>query len=116
MRPNHLTVPPFLRLRPNRTAPFVVTCEHARHALPSGIATVAADRAALRTHWGWDPGAWDLTRAIARLLGTGATGGRWSRLWIDPRRGFAFAFLTNMWGAPSDAAIAILEEVYRARP
>lgn len=86
MRPNHLIVPPFLRLRPNRTAPFVVTCEHARHALPTGIATVAADRAALRTHWGWDPGAWDLTRAIARLLGTGATGGRWSRLWIDLNR------------------------------
>jgi CubicO group peptidase (beta-lactamase class C family) len=37
-----------------------------------------------------------------------------SRLWIDPERGFAFAFLTNVWGVSSAAAIAVLEEVYRA--
>jgi predicted N-formylglutamate amidohydrolase len=67
-------------------APFVVTCEHARYGLPAGTPTQAPDRAALRTHWGWDIGAWELTRTVARLLGTGATGGRWSRLWIDLNR------------------------------
>ena len=27
-----------------------------------------------------------------------------SRLWVDPERGLAFAFLTNLWAAPDDAA------------
>lgn len=40
----------------------------------------------MRSHWGWDIGAWDLTKATARLLKTGATGARWSRLWIDLNR------------------------------
>jgi predicted N-formylglutamate amidohydrolase len=79
-------VPPFSRLAPNRLTPFVLTCEHAYGRLPPGIGTTAADRAVLRTHFGWDIGAWELTREIARRLGTGATGGRWSRLWIDLNR------------------------------
>jgi len=77
---------PFSRLAPNRLAPFVLTCEHARGQLPPGIRTNTADRGVLRTHFGWDIGAWGLTSEIARLLGTGATGGRWSRLWIDLNR------------------------------
>jgi predicted N-formylglutamate amidohydrolase len=40
----------------------------------------------LATHWGWDPGAWTLTRALASQLGSPAVGGRWSRLWIDLNR------------------------------
>jgi predicted N-formylglutamate amidohydrolase len=63
-----------------------LTCEHARAALPPGVRPLSADRAALRSHRGWDIGAWDLTRETARLLETGATGGRWSRLWIDLNR------------------------------
>jgi len=85
VRPNH-SPPSFLRLAPNRVTPFVVTCEHARSSLPAGTRTNSGDRAALRSHWGWDIGAWELTREIARLLATGATGGRWSRLWIDLNR------------------------------
>lgn len=86
VRPNHSTAPSFSRLAPNRLAPFVLTCEHAREQLPPGSRTNAADRAVLRTHWGWDIGAWELTRETARRLETGATGGRWSRLWIDLNR------------------------------
>jgi CubicO group peptidase (beta-lactamase class C family) len=41
----------------------------------------------------------------------GAAGGR---LWIDPGRGFAFAFLTNLWDGPEEPALRVLEEVYRA--
>jgi CubicO group peptidase (beta-lactamase class C family) len=36
------------------------------------------------------------------------------RLWIDPDAGFAYVFLTNVWHAPLQPAIEILEEVYRA--
>lgn len=38
-----------------------------------------------------------------------------ARLWVDIERSLAFAFLTNMWDAPSDAAIGVLEAIYRAR-
>ena len=86
VRPNHSTPGPFSRLAPNRLVPFVLTCEHACGRLPPGIRTNSADRAVLRTHFGWDIGAWGLTREIALRLGTGATGGRWSRLWIDLNR------------------------------
>jgi CubicO group peptidase (beta-lactamase class C family) len=59
-----------------------------------------------RSDGGWPPGEAVLTH-----------GGRvGSRLWVDPERGLAFAFVTNVWGAPSDVAVAVLEEVYRARP
>ncbi len=37
-----------------------------------------------------------------------------SRLWIDPERGFAFAFLTTLWGASSDAQVAMLRRIYAA--
>jgi CubicO group peptidase (beta-lactamase class C family) len=41
----------------------------------------------------------------------GAAGGR---LWVDPELGFAFVFLTNLWDAPDEPALSVLEEVYRA--
>ncbi len=55
---------------------------------------------------GWPAGASVLTHG-------GRTG---SRLWVDPERGFAFAFLTNVWGISSEVVMGVLDEVYRARP
>ena len=49
-----------------------------------------------------------------RVLTHGGRSG--SRLWVDPERGFAFAFTTNVWGASSEVAMGVLDEVYRARP
>jgi len=86
VQPNHSNARPFLRFAPHRLSPFVLTCEHARAGLPRGVRASAQERAVLRSHWGWDIGAWDLTRETARLLATGATGGRWTRLWIDLNR------------------------------
>jgi CubicO group peptidase (beta-lactamase class C family) len=54
---------------------------------------------------GWPPGSSVMTHG-------GRSG---SRLWVDPERDLAFVFLTNVWNAPSDAAMAVLHEVYRAR-
>jgi CubicO group peptidase (beta-lactamase class C family) len=47
----------------------------------------------------------------AAFTHAGISGGR---IWIDPEAGLAFAFLTNLWQAPEEPAIAVLEEVYRA--
>jgi CubicO group peptidase (beta-lactamase class C family) len=38
-----------------------------------------------------------------------------ARIWVDPQAGFAFAFLTNVWQAPLEPVIEILEAIYRAR-
>lgn len=43
-------------------------------------------RRLLRSHWGWDIGAWKLARELSRRLDAPAVGGRWSRLWVDLNR------------------------------
>ena len=77
---------PFRILAPRSTAPIVLTCEHASNRLPFSTRPSSEERRVLASHWGWDIGAWDLTRALARRLGTSAVGGRWSRLVIDLNR------------------------------
>lgn len=77
---------PYISLRRRRLSPFVLTCEHAYARLPIDTPVSAAEREVLRSHWGWDLGAWAVTKATASALQTGATGGRWSRLWVDLNR------------------------------
>lgn len=54
--------------RPAEGGPFFFTCEHAGRALPEWQPT-ADDLRLLEDHWGWDIGAADLTRSLARLTG-----------------------------------------------
>jgi predicted N-formylglutamate amidohydrolase len=61
-------------------------CEHASNRLPFTKGVRPAHRVVLATHWGWDIGAWKLTRELARRLDATAIGGRWSRLLIDLNR------------------------------
>lgn len=61
--------------------------------------------------WRKSGGGWPAGEAV--LTHGGRSG---ARLWVDPERGFAFAFLTNVWGASSEVAMGVLDEVYRARP
>lgn len=77
---------PFLSVRRNSLAPIVLTCEHATNRLPFPVRLSHEERATLDAHWGWDIGAWALTRELARSLMTSAVGGRWSRLVIDINR------------------------------
>jgi predicted N-formylglutamate amidohydrolase len=67
------------------TGPFLFTCEHATRRLPEWEAT-PADLPLIEDHWGWDVGAADLTRELARLCGSGALLSRFSRLVCDPNR------------------------------
>jgi predicted N-formylglutamate amidohydrolase len=76
----------FLALRRRSVGPVLLTCEHASHRLPARQALDAGERAVLRSHWGWDIGAWALTRALSLRLGATAIGGRWSRLLVDLNR------------------------------
>ena len=77
---------PFLLDRPRSISPVLLTCEHATRRLPRSAGLDSRHRAVLASHWGWDTGAWKLTRELARRLRAGAIGGRWSRLLIDLNR------------------------------
>jgi len=67
--------------------PLILTCEHASNRLPRGWRPrSAAERALLDTHWGWDIGAWEVAKRLARSLGVPAIGGSVSRLVIDLNR------------------------------
>jgi len=70
---------------PAAGGPFVFTCEHATNLLPEWEPE-DSERAALAAHWGWDIGAADLTRELARLTGSCAVLSRFSRLVCDPNR------------------------------
>lgn len=77
---------PFVVVAPRSVAPVVLCCEHAHASLPDRVRPSTVERRVLRSHWGWDPGAWPLTVALARRLDTSAIGGGLSRLWIDLNR------------------------------
>jgi predicted N-formylglutamate amidohydrolase len=77
---------PFISVAPQGLGSIVLTCEHATNRLPFRLRRTADERRILDSHWGWDIGAWQLTRDLARGLRTSAIGGRWSRLVIDLNR------------------------------
>jgi predicted N-formylglutamate amidohydrolase len=68
-----------------RAGPFVFTCEHATRLLPEWDAA-PEDLPYLEGHWGFDLGAAELTRALARETGSAAVLSRFSRLVCDPNR------------------------------
>ena len=68
-----------------RVGPFLFTCEHATRRLPEWEPE-PADLRLLEDHWGWDVGAADLARELARLRGCAALLSRFSRLVCDPNR------------------------------
>ncbi len=70
----------------HHTRPLVVTCEHASNCLPAEFSADPADLPWLDTHWGWDPGAADVTRALIAHKKCVAILSRFSRLICDPNR------------------------------
>ncbi len=77
---------PYQCLRSESLSPILLICEHAGNALPEGVEPGPEGTRLLDSHWGWDPGGWELTRELSRVLDAGAIGGRWSRLWTDLNR------------------------------
>lgn len=70
----------------DRSAPLVLTCEHASSKLPEPWSWPAEDAWLTQTHWAIDLGAEDLTRELAEDMGAGAAICGFSRLLIDPNR------------------------------
>jgi len=77
---------PFLSAGRSSIGRLVLTCEHASRRLPVEVPRDPQIRTVLASHWGWDIGAWGLTRALSSRLRVPAVGGHWSRLWVDLNR------------------------------
>ena len=69
-----------------RPGPLALLCEHGGNAVPAPWADLGLPPALLASHFGYDPGAAALTRALAARLGAPAAIGRWSRLFLDLNR------------------------------
>lgn len=70
----------------DRSAPLMLTCEHASAKLPAPYAWPRGDAWLAHTHWAVDLGAADLTRELAEAMGASAVLCGFSRLLIDPNR------------------------------
>ena len=70
-----------------RADSLLLTCEHAGNRIPREYASLfrgAAD--AVASHRGWDPGALDVARAVAKKLGVPLPAVAWSRLLVESNR------------------------------
>jgi predicted N-formylglutamate amidohydrolase len=67
-------------------APVLVTCDHASRAVPRSLQNLGLDDAALALHIGWDIGAAEVSRGLARTLDAPAILAGYSRLVIDCNR------------------------------
>jgi serine-type D-Ala-D-Ala carboxypeptidase len=67
----------------------------------------------VRQGLGWRKPQRDWPGSALAFTHGGITGGR---LWVEPESGFAVAYLTNAWGAPIEASLSVIDEVYRVWP
>lgn len=67
-------------------APILLSCEHARNALPPGVDRESFVPELIDDHFGWDPGAEQLVEDLADVLGAPTVRANFSRLYIDANR------------------------------
>jgi predicted N-formylglutamate amidohydrolase len=68
--------------------PVLLVCDHASRFVPRALGDLGLGEAELRRHIAWDIGIAEVTRALADRLGAPAVLSHFSRLIIDPNRGF----------------------------
>ena len=66
--------------------PLVMVCEHAGALVPAPWRDLGLDKAYLKTHFAFDPGAGAMTRALCADLGAPGVLARYSRLFLDYNR------------------------------
>ena len=87
MRPTPIPDPSHLELcNPDGCAPVLLLCDHAGRHVPRELDQLGLSDEALARHIGWDIGAAELTRELARLLDAPALLNHLSRLVVDPNR------------------------------
>jgi predicted N-formylglutamate amidohydrolase len=87
MRTTPLPPPTHLETsNPDGAASVLLLCDHAGRHIPPELEQLGLSDAALAQHIGWDIGAAEVTRKLARLLDAPAILNHVSRLVIDPNR------------------------------
>jgi predicted N-formylglutamate amidohydrolase len=87
MRPTILPPATYLeRFNPDGAAPVLLLCDHAGRLVPPEFEQLGLSDEALAQHIGWDIGAAEVTRELARRLDAPALLNHVSRLVIDPNR------------------------------
>lgn len=79
-------LPPVERVSPEGKAPVLVTCDHASRRVPRSLHNLGLDAKSLELHIGWDIGAAEVSRHLARKLDAPAILAGYSRLVIDCNR------------------------------
>jgi predicted N-formylglutamate amidohydrolase len=74
------------RLNAEGKAPVLVTCDHASRRVPKSLHNLGLAAESLKLHIGWDIGAADVSRHLARKLDAPAILAGYSRLVIDCNR------------------------------
>jgi predicted N-formylglutamate amidohydrolase len=67
-------------------SPILLTCDHASNFIPPPYIASPSDLPWLQTHWAFDPGAADLTKALSQNLSLFSILSNFSRLIADPNR------------------------------
>jgi predicted N-formylglutamate amidohydrolase len=78
--------PPVEHVNPGGKAPVLVTCDHASRRVPKSLRNLGLGAESLKLHVGWDIGAADVSRGLARRLDAPAILAGYSRLVIDCNR------------------------------
>ena len=73
-------------VNPTGAAPLLLTCDHAKAAIPKAMGDLGLDGAAFLRHIAWDIGAGEMTRALAHRLDGAAVLSGYSRLLVDCNR------------------------------
>ncbi len=71
---------------PRGSAPVLILCDHAGRLVPPELEQLGLSDSALAQHIGWDIGAAEVTRELARHLDAPAILNHCSRLVVDPNR------------------------------
>ena len=79
-------MPPFEVVNPDGRAPALVICDHASRFIPPEYANLGVSEEEIARHIGWDIGAGDVARELARLIDAPAVLCGTSRLVIDCNR------------------------------
>ena len=78
--------PAIEHVNPEGKAPVLVTCDHASRRVPKALRDLGLGAESLKLHIGWDIGAADVSRHLARKLDAPAILAGFSRLVIDCNR------------------------------
>ncbi|RGP38624.1 N-formylglutamate amidohydrolase [Pseudotabrizicola alkalilacus] len=116
----HSTQTDFAATVENRDAAgaILLVCEHASNAFPEPWGSLGLTEAQQRAHVAWDPGALDLSRALAQRLDAALVHARVSRLIYDLNRGpdrpDAMAARSEVHDIPGNLGLTPQDRLHRA--